>query len=192
MKTEFPISLIKADLLRSERTPFLNSNRIVLEAIVQRFAPNGLFRITGNTLIIVTSDNVYVEGLARELHIKPSDIEVRDYNDILDHQMARPNRHKFSIIIKTVTKKDERESPVPLEKMDWWFGVRADKAGFRVLDAIYGQEVRYYAHNTPQPVREIHGVLEITDPDKFNYALLCGMGRQKSLGFGLLLLDELA
>ena len=119
------------------------------------------------------------------------DIDVYDYDKVLTGQL-KEKTHTFSIALKTVSKKDGREYAIDTNSLPKWFGVRAFANGFQIVNATYGKEVMYEAHYVLHHVREVTGTLEIVDIEKFEKALLCGIGRGKSLGFGLLLLDGMA
>ena len=71
-KASYTVNFIDIDLSKSVRANYLERNRITLEAIVQRFSPNALYKVMddGKSLVIVTSDVVDVAGLAKRTTCK--------------------------------------------------------------------------------------------------------------------------
>ena len=188
------LNLIDIDLSNSDRANHLHQNREVIAGIIKKFAPNSLYRFEDNaqTLIMVTSDAVDSKGLARELHIAVSDIYVSDYNKILDDQLTA-KIHKFAICMNSVAANDGKRHAVANKDVENWFKARGESNGFKVVNMTNSVEFRANGKNcTPICMREITGELVITDKAKFEDMLLCGIGKSKAYGCGLMLLDNLA
>jgi len=83
--------------------------------------------------------------------------------------------------------------PVPTDMLEDWLTARAEPAGFRVARLSSVQAGFVYMNNTREPGKGLRlrsaryeGVLEVTDPARFQAALVGGVGPAKAFGFGLL------
>lgn len=188
------LTLIDIDLSNSSRANFLHQNREIMAGIIKRYAPNSLYRFEdcANTVLIMTSDAVNYKGLASELKVSVKDIQVIDYNAIIDSALTE-KVHKFAICMNSVAATDGKRHAVANQDVEAWFKKRGEQGGFKVVNMTNSVEFRANGKNrTPICMREITGELVITDKAKFEDMLLCGIGKSKAYGCGLMLLDNLA
>lgn len=192
--TTATLNLFDIDLTNSDRALHLHQYREVIAGIVKKFSQNALYRFEDNaqTLIMVTSDAVDIKGLARELHISVKDIHVSDYDEILDDQLSE-KVHSFSVCMNSVSRHNGKAFKLESKDVEEWFKKHGECRGFKVVNMKFSSEFRAHSKNlTPLCMREFTGELVITDKEKFEDMLLCGIGRSKAYGCGLMLLDNLA
>jgi hypothetical protein len=188
------LNLIDIDLSRSSRANFLHQNREIMAGIIKRYAPNSLYRFEdcANTVLIMTSDAVNYKGLASELKVSVKDIQVIDYNAIIDSVLTE-KIHTFAICMNSISRTNGKAYKIESKDIENWFKARGESNGFKVVNMSYSVEFRANGKDrTPICMREITGELVITDKAKFEDMLLCGIGRSKAYGCGLMLLDNLA
>lgn len=97
-----------------------------------------------------------------------------------------------------------RRVPVPTDQLCEWLARRAESAGFSIVKDSTTVQAGYIYFNKPQERREdqsedkpngkgqrlrsvrYDGILEVTDPARFQEAIVQGIGSGKAFGFGLL------
>ena len=118
-------------------------------------------------------------------------ITQNDKNVSIKTHVAFCNRHKKDIIPKSVNnpKYPKIDTKTALEKFCLLSGLKTGKASCDFLGPHREQKKdgRFFnIHNT----FHIEGLFYILDHDKFNRALIEGIGSRKSYGYGLILIKE--
>lgn len=119
-------------------------------------------------------------------------------DDFYDH-----NRYVFSLLANPTMKKVIRNPDgtrakqgvrIPRTDVGVWFGEKAEKNGFKVLEASIIPRGIQMSHKGGKSLQhtavEIQGILQVTDREAFKKAAIEGIGSSKGFGFGLLLLKK--
>ena len=109
-----------------------------------------------------------------------------------DEELSRMRAQEADIGDAQAASRAERRLPAAEAAAKEWLTTRAERDGFRLvtmkLDAYRAEVLPRRGKPARIGVFDLQGLLEVTAPEAFMSRLLCGFGRAKAFGCGLMLL----
>lgn len=175
---------------------FANAN--VLHAFVEQSFPvqavlhikhRVLWRLDGDTLIIFSRFKpsfAILETIGNQINIRQISLNGFKKGQQLYFKLVTPP------FVASFNKRISISNPV---KQYEYLESRAPKHGFKLVSVSLGRSPFKYHHRSKKEIGfhivDYKGILEITDPKLFLDAVVNGVGPNKSIGFGLLLIKEM-
>lgn len=175
---------------------FDNAN--VLHAFVEQSFPvqavlhikhRVLWRLDGDTLIIFSRFKpsfAILEAIGNQINIRQISLNGFKKGQQLHFKLVTPP------FVASFNKRVTLSDPI---KQYEYLESRAPKHGFRLISVSLGRSPFKYHHRSKKEIGfhivDYRGILEITDLKLFLDAIVNGIGPNKSIGFGLLLIKEM-
>jgi CRISPR system Cascade subunit CasE len=123
---------------------------------------------------------------------KTGEVDGRAVRARIDVALDRMHAQEANIGDIQATSRAERRQPAAEAAAKDWLTARAERDGFRLvtmkLDAYRAEVLPRRGKPARIGVFDLQGLLEVTAPEAFMSRLLCGFGRAKAFGCGLMLL----
>lgn len=174
------------------------SNANVLHAFVEQSFPvqavshikhRVLWRLDGSTLIIFSRFKpsfAILEAIGNQISIRQVSLDGFKRGQCLHFKLVTP---------PFVTNFKKRVTISDPHKQYEYLASRAPKHGFKLVNVSLGRSPFKYHHRSKQEIGfkvvDYKGILEVADPKLFLDAVVNGIGPNKSVGFGLLLIKEM-
>jgi CRISPR system Cascade subunit CasE len=206
------LSRIRLNESRRDTMRALSSPHILHGAIEQAFCgerQRNLWRVdhlNGNCyLLILSTQQPDLTHIAKQFGCPSDDPlwETKDYSKLLDRLETGQNWH-FRLCANPVRssfaigKRGEVHAHVTTKQQKQWLQTRACKNGFDVYEDSFdvietNWKIFFKNPGTKVTIRTavFEGILMITDVEKLKHALVCGIGRAKAYGCGLLTLAQM-
>lgn len=154
------------------------------------FEHQPLWRCEADYIIILHEDEHNFSDFEKQFAIEGT-VETKSFDNIYN-SIEKSKKYFFKLRAHPVKKSQGKEIPLKdsREKIEW-LTAQADKYGFRVETmAITDTNVVCFKHREGHKVTlttmVVEGILCVEDVDTFKKAVVEGLGRKKTFGYGLL------